>query len=378
MGSVLIVGGAFDRRDVLNSTVKYPPEAVLASALRRIGWDVSTAGHRSFTASDLPAVVHVGHMGRAALLMAVAEGSSRFVYTSHHDPRLLDPRRFRESGFSWVRLAASRFVIRRADAIVTLSRTEYDYMLRLFPDVRGRIHRIYNGVPGDVFTTLGGGKLDGDALRLLFVGKLTPEKGVDVLLHALHDLMQEFRINLTLVYQGGDPDGRYQRLVESLGLKDEVSFVGAIPSDQLPEWYRASHLLVVPSLAEGLPSVVSEAMMCGVPVVASSVGGIVEQAAGAGVFVEPGDSRTFAQGVRDAVRTFGLDGENREAISSLGRSRFGVEAMSQSHAAVYDGLILDQRPPRRHGWVLRPSNRSARALIRVFGSRLVGRGLLER
>ena len=86
------------------------------------------SGHRGFAPSADFDVVHVHHLGKAALVMAAAPPGARFVFTGH-DPRLMNGYRV-----SWRRMTAFRFVVSRADAVVALS----DQELGFTPEVRRR------------------------------------------------------------------------------------------------------------------------------------------------------------------------------------------------------------------------------------------------
>jgi glycosyltransferase involved in cell wall biosynthesis len=89
----------------------------------------------------------------------------------------------------------------------------------------------------------------------------------------------------------GADAGALRAQAERLGLADDVLFAGAVHPDALPDWYRAADALVLPSLREGWPNVVLEALACGTPVLATSVWGtpeILQAAAAAGQPTEAG------------------------------------------------------------------------------------------
>lgn len=118
----------------------------------------------------------------------------------------------------------------------------------------------------------------GGPLQLLFVGGLTPRKGLHTLLRALQHLKAE---NWRLQVVGrADLDPGYARgmrqLARQAGLRERVRFHGALSRADLDERYRKAHLLVVPSQMEGFGMVYLEAMGFGVPVVASARGGAQE------------------------------------------------------------------------------------------------------
>jgi glycosyltransferase involved in cell wall biosynthesis len=111
-------------------------------------------------------------------------------------------------------------------------------------------------------------------LRLLYVGRFSPEKGVPVLLRAVTKLAVDYELRLVGC---GRQQGELELLVSDLGINDKVQFCGAEPwGEALFTVIRSSDILILPSYTEGLGLVLLEAMSQGVPVVASNVGGIPE------------------------------------------------------------------------------------------------------
>ena len=114
---------------------------------------------------------------------------------------------------------------------------------------------------------------------ILFVGRIDPIKGLDVLVKALSMISSVGEREVILYIVGGnDDDNEYYQSIKSLvvdmGLDDKVIFTGSIPHDALSLYYSAADVFVLPSHYESLGFVVIEAMACGTPVVASRVGGI--------------------------------------------------------------------------------------------------------
>lgn len=113
-----------------------------------------------------------------------------------------------------------------------------------------------------------------DKFVILFVGNLIKLKDVDKLIKVSARLSRDFDLHLSIVGDGPER-ANLQRLAEELGLKNIV-FTGIVPHDDVPLYMAASDVLVLPSETEGLPGCVQEAMACGIPVVASNVGGLPE------------------------------------------------------------------------------------------------------
>jgi glycosyltransferase involved in cell wall biosynthesis len=126
--------------------------------------------------------------------------------------------------------------------------------------------------PGQAWPGAGNGPM-----HLLFVGRLERVKDIETLLEALGEASRTGRSYVLRIVGAGDPD--YTRLlhrrVRQLHLDGAVRFLGPVPHGrQLYEFYRQAHALVLSSLSEGTPKVVVEAMAHGLPVVATSVGGL--------------------------------------------------------------------------------------------------------
>jgi D-inositol-3-phosphate glycosyltransferase len=179
-------------------------------------------------------------------------------------------------------------IIHCADAICVSCVEEEQQFRRLYGDPDGRIEIIAPGVehaffaPGD---RLGARQALGIDLRLpvlLFVGRIQPLKAPDVAIRAVAELDRLGHGDARLVVVGGasgiegDAEtARAHALVDELGLHDRVDFVPPQPHHILSTYYRAADVALVPSRSESFGLVALEAAACGVPVVASAVGGLL-------------------------------------------------------------------------------------------------------
>jgi glycosyltransferase involved in cell wall biosynthesis len=113
---------------------------------------------------------------------------------------------------------------------------------------------------------------------ILFVGNLVIKKGVGYLLRALPVILKQCPTAVLLIVGTGHNRARLVKLAQELGVDASVAFVPSdetlprVPDDALPLYYSAADVVVMPSLSEGLPIVALEALACGAPLVATSVG----------------------------------------------------------------------------------------------------------
>lgn len=122
------------------------------------------------------------------------------------------------------------------------------------------------------------------ALRLLYVGRLTANKGVNVLLRALQDRPLPQGAELVLVGTGPEVS-RLQALAEGL----PVRFVGEVPESDLFAWYADSDAFVFPTRYEGMPTVILEAMAAGLPIIASDIGAVPTMVSSENGWLVPAD-----------------------------------------------------------------------------------------
>jgi glycosyltransferase involved in cell wall biosynthesis len=146
--------------------------------------------------------------------------------------------------------------------------------------------------------------------RLLTVGRLDPEKGVTYLIQAVEHLVGNGRTNVSLEVVGtGIGEQPLRREVQERGLTDFVHFRGYVSfGPQLLKLYRRSDVFVLPSLTEGSPQTIFEAMACGLPVVATRVGGIphlIEDGRN-GLLVNPAAPQEICNTVERLIRDPGL------------------------------------------------------------------------
>ena len=144
---------------------------------------------------------------------------------------------------------------------------------------------------------------------IVWVGRMHPVKGLDILLESCA-LLRTRGVEYHLYFVGDGPLRRdLVARAEAHGLAAHITFVGPKLHDELPDWYRAADLTVLPSRSEGLPNVLRESLACGTPFVASNVGGIKEIADPSCCLLVPPEDPTFlADAVAQALVRWGGTG----------------------------------------------------------------------
>lgn len=139
---------------------------------------------------------------------------------------------------------------------------------------------------------------------IIFCGRLSPEKGLRYLIGAAKILLER-NIPFKLVLVGEGPQKiQIRQLTKDLGLMDKVQFKDEVPHGRIPDLLNSSDIFCLPSVREGWPNTVMEALACGIPVVASSVGGVPEilTSPDYGIMVPKEDSVALANGLMAAIQ----------------------------------------------------------------------------
>ena len=189
------------------------------------------------------------------------------------------------------RINAEITLTKEVDKIIVPTDTEMSYLEYLYQADKNKITIIPPGVNTSFFKPLDKemakkkiGARPNDKI-LLFVGRIEPLKGLDMLMYALKVLiMKNPELSVCLWIVGGDISQKQelwshqlkmlQQLREVLHLSTRVRFVGQKTQEELPEFYNAAEMVIMPSHYESFGMVTLEAMACGVPVITTNVAGV--------------------------------------------------------------------------------------------------------
>ena len=262
-----------------------------------------------------------------------------------------------ENAEPMIRIQGESQIVEAADALIANTDAEAASLVSLYDACPDNVRVVapgvdlYNFTPKrkDARTNLG---LDKSKLIVSFVGRIQPHKGPEVLIRAINELMShnpELRADLQVLITGGASgvrnfeDVRMRELVSWLKLDDIIKFLDPISREKIPDLYRASDLVCVPSYSESFGLVALEAQACGTPVVASAVGGLRTAVADgiSGVLVDGHNPKAWSSVIARLLME-----PQRRILLSMGAvehaSHFGWDVTARRTLDVYDRLINHQ------------------------------------
>ncbi len=300
-------------------SLRRPDEELRHGIIERAGLDryvsYDEAGFQAELARFRPQIIHA-HFARKATARArdlAADLGVPYSFTAHrYDIYSKPPKDFKARALS-------------AGAVVTVSDANAQYIAETFGVPRGRMDIIPCGIDTERFSP-GGEKADPP--HIVCVARLEPVKNHALLLKACA-LLRDQGVPYRCVLLG---DGRERTEVEAerarLRLDGNMRLEGATEQDQVRDWLRRAALCVLSSDSEGMPVSLMEAAACGVPAVATGVGGVPElvQHDETGLLVPPGDAVALAAALGQLLR----DPVRRQRFGSAARQR-AVERFSVTH-----------------------------------------------
>jgi glycosyltransferase involved in cell wall biosynthesis len=202
-----------------------------------------------------------------------------------------------------------------------------------------RMQTVYYGIQEPVAVSAGISQHASKELEIAYVGRLVPEKGLPVLLHAAEEL-KDGGVSFKLRFIGDGPERReLEELVEKMGIRDFVHFTGDLRGLNLDSAVGDVAIMVMPSIWEetaGLSAI--EQMMRGRVVAVADIGGLSEVVGGAGLKFPSGDSHALADCIQKAID----DPSVMTSLGSAARSRaaelFNIDSTIQNHIRVYRGV----------------------------------------
>lgn len=205
--------------------------------------------------------------------------------------------------------------------------------------IKNKLSVIYNGVDSEIFSP---SDAKHKGFKLLYVGRLDHEKGVDLIIKAISELkLMNIDVTVDLI-GGGVEEQNLKDLAKSLNVYEKFNFLGQIKNDKLTKYYNDASLFVFPSRRlEGQPMTVAESFCCGLPVVATKSGGLSEIIKDSvnGVFVE---SENYID-IADKIQALFVDKKRLEQMSKNARKSGLLNFSKVSMVKKYEKLLESVR-----------------------------------
>jgi glycosyltransferase involved in cell wall biosynthesis len=240
-----------------------------------------------------------------------------------------------------------RPVLKNADAVIALT----ENMKKNMGGFCNRdIFVIPNGIDLDRFNNLSkkdlrsGLQLGQDAKIITFIGRLHPVKGVTFLIKAMKLIKNEEPNTKLIIIGDGSEKERLKEIARELNLEPSVIFLQQVPNQSIPKYTVASDVFVLPSLSEGFPLTILEAMASGLPVVSTRVGGLSEIITEGenGFLVEPGKPEQLAE----KILFFLKNDEARAKVSENNKEKakqYSWESIVSKVEAIYYEVLKNRQ-----------------------------------
>jgi glycosyltransferase involved in cell wall biosynthesis len=244
------------------------------------------------------------------------------VITMHGGDVYVNPEQGYDFPTRWYVRPALRWTLRKADALTAITEDCQNHALRAGAPADS-IRLVFNGTDLERFSPVAhrnGAPDPRFGPQMIFACRqLFPRKGIRFLIEAAAQLKPRFPELKVVVAGDGFERPELVRLAAQLGIAADVTFLGWVPNAELPQYYRAAAVSVIPSLEEGFGIPAAEAMGCETPVVASDAGGLPEVVENGvtGLVVPRGDSSALAT----AIGSLLADPERRFRMGQAGRER---------------------------------------------------------
>jgi glycosyltransferase involved in cell wall biosynthesis len=263
------------------------------------------------------------------------------VITMHGGDVYVNPEQGYDFPTRWYVRPALRWTLRKAGALTAITEDCRQHALRAGAPTRS-MHLVFNGTDLRRFSPAPAGAADPrfGPTMIFACRQLFPRKGIRFLVEAVALLKPRFPDLKVVVAGDGFERPDLIALAERLDIARDVTFLGWVPNSELPQYYRAAALSVIPSLEEGFGIPAAEAMGCETAVVASDAGGLPEvvEHGVTGLIVPRGDTSALAEAIGELL----ADPARRARMGRAGRERalrlFDWDRSAEQFEQIYAGI----------------------------------------
>jgi len=289
--------------------------------------------------------VHLANAAADATMVAVHYGNARnpgrwsWSFTMHGPTEFWEIRHYRLAE----KLESASFVV----CISDFCRSQL--MTLCEPERWARLRVVHCGIPVEQFTRRTPPAEPGPGARILYIGRLVPEKGQTVLLEAIAELTRRgHEVTATIAGEGAlKPE--LEKMARRLRLNDRVEFPGAVGQHQLRDLYEEAAVFCLPSFGEGVPIVLMEAMAMEVPPISTRIAGIPEliEHEHGGLLIPPGRPDELA----DALESLLTEPAFHRELAAGGRAKvlqeFDTDRSAAQLLAVFEEMLEGRAPADR-------------------------------
>ncbi len=220
-------------------------------------------------------------------------------------------------------ITVGRSFMHSADAITAVSKDALEVTVPTADLTKSRV--IYNGVDSSLFRKMKDGEEPVSALKykfgkgstlILSNGRLTTQKGQVYLMEAISRLIKDGKDVRLLIIGKGPMYNWLYKYASHLGIADRFEIISGIPEHEMPYYYNAADMFVLPSLYEPAGMALLEAMACGVPSIATRIGGMPEMGRNAVLYANPRDTSS----IKNAIEKYMSDSKRARANATRGIS----------------------------------------------------------
>lgn len=232
----------------------------------------------------------------------------------------------------------SKFIIsllKKVDCFIAISNEIKDGLIYEGYE-KERIYRIPNFVDLKLFHPIFAKKNLNKTI--VFSGALEKRKGVHILLEALNIIQREFSDVHLIILGDGSEKIYLQKIAHNLNISNKITFKGWV--ENVVDYLHSADIFVLPSLQEGLPNSLLEAMACGIPVIASKIGGVVDviEDGKSGILFEPGNISDLANAIRKLLKDDDLRDKIKAEAVKIIVEKFSIERVVEEYINLYKNL----------------------------------------
>ncbi|MDI6645229.1 MAG: glycosyltransferase family 4 protein [Methanobacteriaceae archaeon] len=235
-------------------------------------------------------------------------------------------------------------ILEKSDLVTVLSESQKNHLCSISPNSVNKIQVIPNAIDIELFKQLNDNnkKNENSSFTFLYVGQMIKRKGIYWLLKALKIVIKSNK-NIKLILVGdGEHLNYYKKLANDLNLSGYIEFKGRIDDmNNLASIYKSSDVFVLPSLSEGLPTVLLEAMFFGLPVIATDIPGIKDHFENYASLVPPKDSVKLAEAIIELSKKDNLEQAKKlsKEFMNLIESNYSWKAVAEEYEMIYESVL---------------------------------------